>query len=160
MFDAEDTFSKQEIQAGYVTSGRDVLAHQKHLVAQSLSEGSGAARVVTRRKVGGGGPSGTGRASTNPIFPPPCYDEPLQLQAQMGHPTDLPRTTTNAVCGVRLGGAASPGGTLSAGGIGSAIQNAARVRPNQMQSQQQALVSSARLDSFTLLKVIGKGLYG
>ena len=84
----------------------------------------------------------------------------LQLQAQMGHPTVLSRTTTNVVSGVRLGGAASPGGTPSAGGIGSAIQNAARVRPSQMPSQQQALASPARLDSFVLLKVIGKGSFG
>lgn len=83
----------------------------------------------------------------------------LQLQAQMGHPTALPRTT-NAVSGVRLGGAASPGGTPSAGGIGSAIQNAGRVRPGQMPPQQQALATPARLDSFTLLKVIGKGSFG
>jgi hypothetical protein len=83
----------------------------------------------------------------------------LQLQAQMGHPTALPRAT-NAVSGVRLGGAASPGGTPSEGGIGSALQNAGRVRPGQMPPQQQALATPASLDSFTLLKVIGKGSFG
>ena len=84
----------------------------------------------------------------------------LQLQqAQMGHPMVLPRTK-NAVSGLRLGGAASPGGAPSAGGIGSAIQSAGRVRPGQMPPQQQALATPARLDSFTLLKVIGKGSFG
>lgn len=62
MGEKEDTFTKQEIQAGYVTSGRDVLERQ-HVAG-------------ARRKVGGGGPSGTGKASANPIFPPPTYEEP------------------------------------------------------------------------------------
>jgi hypothetical protein len=83
----------------------------------------------------------------------------LQLQAQMGQPAASTRTL-NAVSGVRLGGAESPGGTPSEGGIGSAIQNAGRVRPGQMPAQQQALTTPARLDSFTLLKVIGKGSFG
>ena len=38
MGEAEDTFTKQEIQAGYVTSGRDVLARQQQIVAQALSQ--------------------------------------------------------------------------------------------------------------------------
>lgn len=76
MGDAEDTFTKQEIQAGYVTSGRDVLARQQQIVAEQLS--AGATGAGTRRKVGGGGPSGTGKASANPVFPPPVYDEPLK----------------------------------------------------------------------------------
>lgn len=81
----------------------------------------------------------------------------LQLQAQMGHPAATHRAA-GAVTGVRLGGAASPGGTPAAqGGIGSAIQNAGR--PAQMPVQQQAM-QSPRLDSFTLLKVIGKGSFG
>ena len=62
MGEKEDTFTKQEIQAGYVTSGRDVLERQ-HVAG-------------ARRKVGGGGPSGTGKASANPILPPPTYEEP------------------------------------------------------------------------------------
>lgn len=83
----------------------------------------------------------------------------LQLQAQMGHQAAANNRTANAVTGVRLGGAASPGGTSAAqGGIGSAIQNAGR--PGQMPAQQQAMVSPPRLDSFTLLKVIGKGSFG
>ena len=61
MGDVEDTFTKQEIQAGYVTSGRDVLARQQQIVQQALSAASGAAGSAPRRKVGGGGPSGTGK---------------------------------------------------------------------------------------------------
>lgn len=77
MGDAEDTFTKQEIQAGYVTSGRDVLARQQQIMAQQAAAAFGAGGGSNRRKVGGGGPSGTGRPSTIPVFPPPTYDEPL-----------------------------------------------------------------------------------
>src|SRR5210317_1520238 len=75
MGDAEDTFTKQEIQAGYVTSGRDVLARQQEIVQQALSSSGGAS---SRRKIGGGGPSGTGKAASNPVFPPPSFDEPVK----------------------------------------------------------------------------------
>jgi hypothetical protein len=78
MGDVEDTFTKQEIQAGYVTSGRDVLARQQQIVQQALSAASGAAGSTPRRKVGGGGPSSTGKAASNPAFPPPSYDEPAK----------------------------------------------------------------------------------
>lgn len=78
MGDVEDTFTKQEIQAGYVTSGRDVLARQQQIVQQALSAASGAAGSTPRRRVGGGGPSGTGKAATNPAFPPPSFDEPAK----------------------------------------------------------------------------------
>ena len=74
MGDIEDTFTKQEIQAGYVTSGRDVLARQQQIMQQALA--SQATGSTPRRKTGGGGPSGTGRASSSPIFPPPSFDEP------------------------------------------------------------------------------------
>lgn len=74
----EDTFTKQEIQAGYVTSGRDVLARQQQIVEQALSAASGAAGSTPRRRTGGGGPSGTGKASSTPVFPPPSYDEPAK----------------------------------------------------------------------------------
>ena len=78
MGDVEDTFTKQEIQAGYVTSGRDVLARQQQIVEQALSAAGAAAGSAPRRRVGGGGPSGTGRAAANPILPPPCFDEPAK----------------------------------------------------------------------------------
>eukprot|EP00586_Coscinodiscus_wailesii_P015034 CAMPEP_0172507310 /NCGR_PEP_ID=MMETSP1066-20121228/202769_1 /TAXON_ID=671091 /ORGANISM="Coscinodiscus wailesii, Strain CCMP2513" /LENGTH=576 /DNA_ID=CAMNT_0013284815 /DNA_START=123 /DNA_END=1850 /DNA_ORIENTATION=+ len=75
MGDSEDTFTKQEIQAGYVTSGRDVLARQQQqLAAQQNSSGS------TRRRVGGGGPSGSGRVPNNSVFPAPCFDEPAKVE--------------------------------------------------------------------------------
>ena len=72
----EDTFTKQEIQAGYVTSGRDVLARQQQIVQQALSANS--AGGVPRRRIGGGGPSGTGKAASNPVFPVPEFDEPAK----------------------------------------------------------------------------------
>ena len=68
MGDSEDTFTKQEIQAGYVTSGRDVLARQQQLAAATAGSSS-------RRRVGHGGPSGTGKVATNPVFPPPTFEE-------------------------------------------------------------------------------------
>ena len=75
----EDTFTKQEIQAGYVTSGRDVLARQQQIVQQALSASSqGTSGTAPRRKIGGGGPSGTGRAASNPVFPVPEFDEPAK----------------------------------------------------------------------------------
>ena len=46
MGDAEDTFTKQEIQAGYVTSGRDVLARQQQIVAEQLSAAVGDLELV------------------------------------------------------------------------------------------------------------------
>ena len=81
MGDVEDTFTKQEIQAGYVTSGRDVLARQQQIVQQALSASSGAGGLAPRKKAGGGGPSGTGKAALNPVFPPPTYDEPAKPPA-------------------------------------------------------------------------------
>lgn len=71
MGEAEDTFTKQEIQAGYVTSGRDVLARQQQLFNQNGG---------IKRKVGGGGPSGTGKVPSTPVFPPPVYEEPTPKQ--------------------------------------------------------------------------------
>ena len=102
MGEAEDTFTKQEIQAGYVTSGRDVLARQQQIVAQALSAASGAAGAGTRRKVGGGGPSGTGKASSNPVFPPPCYDEPQKAPAAslVPPPASVTRSTSVGTAGV------------------------------------------------------------
>jgi hypothetical protein len=97
----EDTFTKQEIQAGYVTSGRDVLARQQQIVQQALSAASGAAGSTPRRRTGGGGPSGTGKASSNPVFPPPSYDEPSKSSSASLVPT--PPTITQ----VRSAGASA-----------------------------------------------------
>ncbi len=98
MGDVEDTFTKQEIQAGYVTSGRDVLARQQQIVQQALSAASGAAGFAPRRRTGGGGPSGTGRASNLPVFPPPTFDEPAkQVQPSVPPPTGTPITRSASV---------------------------------------------------------------
>jgi hypothetical protein len=86
MGEKEDTFTKQEIQAGYVTSGRDVLERQQ--------------QTGVRRKVGAGGPSGTGKASANPVFPPPTYEEPPKppslVPAVPRGQVKLPRATSLA----------------------------------------------------------------
>lgn len=100
----EDTFTKQEIQAGYVTSGRDVLARQQQIVQQALSAASGAAGSTPRRRTGGGGPSGTGKASSNPIFPPPSFDEPARASAAV---VPTPPTTTTQVRSVSTGAIAT-----------------------------------------------------
>merc|ERR1740117_717841 len=106
----EDTFTKQEIQAGYVTSGRDVLARQQQIVQQALSAASGAAGSTPRRRTGGGGPSGTGKASSNPIFPPPSFDEPARASAAAVVPT--PPTITPQV---RSASTAATASTASSG---------------------------------------------
>jgi hypothetical protein len=94
MGDVEDTFTKQEIQAGYVTSGRDVLARQQQIVQQALSAATGAAGSAPRRKIGGGGPSGTGKASSNPQFPPPSFDEPSKPSTAAFVPPPPPAVAT------------------------------------------------------------------
>jgi hypothetical protein len=66
--DSEDTFTKQEIQAGYVTSGRDVIMRQQQVMA--VSSGG-----CTKKRVGGGGPSGTGKIPNSPVFPPPIFHD-------------------------------------------------------------------------------------
>lgn len=103
MGDIEDTFTKQEIQAGYVTSGRDVLARQQQIVQQALSAASGAAGSVPRRRIGCGGPSGTGKAASNPIFPQPTFDEPAKAPAP---PPVPPPAVTPHVRSATTGGSA------------------------------------------------------
>ena len=105
----EDTFTKQEIQAGYVTSGRDVLARQQQIVQQALSAASGPAGSTQRRRTGGGGPSGTGKASSNPIFPPPSYDEPAKSSTASLVPT--PPTISQA----RSSSTSNPSATITSG---------------------------------------------
>ena len=100
MGDAEDTFTKQEIQAGYVTSGRDVLARQQQIMAQQQAAAFGNSGGNSRKKVGGGGPSGTGKASASPVFPPPTFDEPLP-KPKLAH-------QTSGVVRARSIGAAAP----------------------------------------------------
>jgi CCR4-NOT transcription complex subunit 4 len=93
---AEDTFTKQEIQAGYVTSGRDVLARQQQIVAEQLRLGT-LGVPPPRKKLGGGGPSGTGRASLNPVFPIPEYEEPSKPSPMVPPPAGVSRSVTASV---------------------------------------------------------------
>lgn len=87
----EDTFTKQEIQAGYVTSGRDVQARQQQITAEQMRQGT----VPPRKKVGGGGPSGTGKAASHPVLPAPEYDEPTRpTPALVPAPAGVSRTNT------------------------------------------------------------------
>eukprot|EP00551_Chaetoceros_affinis_P005263 CAMPEP_0203684148 /NCGR_PEP_ID=MMETSP0090-20130426/47887_1 /ASSEMBLY_ACC=CAM_ASM_001088 /TAXON_ID=426623 /ORGANISM="Chaetoceros affinis, Strain CCMP159" /LENGTH=959 /DNA_ID=CAMNT_0050553313 /DNA_START=2384 /DNA_END=5263 /DNA_ORIENTATION=+ len=89
MGDSDDMFTKQEIQAGYVTSGRDVLAKQQQLIAANIGSGS-------RRRVGSGGPSGTGKVASNPVFPPPTYEEPSKPSQTNLVPPPPPSTSSTA----------------------------------------------------------------
>lgn len=117
---AEDTFTKQEIQAGYVTSGRDVLARQQQIVAEQLR--AGATGGMPRKRIGGGGPSGTGKSSSNPLFPPPEYDEPAKVPPPLiPQPGGVARATTTsavpslnpATIAAKLGRSSSQGGGRS-----------------------------------------------
>ena len=122
MGDAEDTFTKQEIQAGYVTSGRDVLARQQQIMAQQAAAAFGNGQAGSRKKVGGGGPSGTGKTSNGPIFPPPAFDEPLPRKVRAQSSISQSRTT-------QLGGMSAPSAASIVAGIGSA-PNAAPPAPH------------------------------
>lgn len=118
MGDVEDTFTKQEIQAGYVTSGRDVLARQQQIVEQALSAAGAAAGSTPRRRIGGGGPSGTGRAASVPIFPPPAFDEPAKQSAPLVPPPSGATTRSVSVNSASVNSAATfpaiPSATTSA----------------------------------------------
>jgi len=114
MGDAEDTFTKQEIQAGYVTSGRDVQARQQQIMAQQAAVAGG--NSGSRKKVGCGGPSGTGKVSNGPIFPPPTFDEPLKVKAKsttlQSRPTQMGGTNglsaASIVAGIGVAPVAAP----------------------------------------------------
>jgi hypothetical protein len=97
MGDSEDTFTKQEIQAGYVTSGRDVLARQQQLAAASAGPNP-------RRRIGS--PSGTGKVTSNPVFPQPTYDEPNK-GSQMNLVPPTPPSTNSTTQFPTIGAAAS-----------------------------------------------------
>lgn len=84
MGEPEDNFTKQEIQAGYVTSGRDVLARQQAQMAAAASVNG-----TTRRRIGGGGPSGTGKVPVTPVFPSPVYEEPVRENKAAFIPTPV-----------------------------------------------------------------------
>jgi hypothetical protein len=113
MGDAEDTFSKQEIQAGYVTSGRDVMVRQQQMAAAL-------ANPNCRKKIGGGGPSGTGKAASNPVFPPPTFEEQFKPQSNVStnplssgqfppvHQHHLSRSTSSSSTGFSVVAANGP----------------------------------------------------
>lgn len=104
MGDSEDTFTKQEIQAGYVTSGRDVLARQQQLAAASAGPNP-------RRRIGS--PSGTGKVTSNPIFPQPTYDEPSKLNLVNVAPAPPPPATNSTTQFPTIGSATSMQRTAS-----------------------------------------------
>ncbi len=123
---AEDTFTKQEIQAGYVTSGCDVLARQQQILVEQQKHASlsaTGAKLPTRKRVGGGGPSGTGKPHPNPIFPAPEFEEPIKPSipppsamakaSSTGHPGKMTQTQSyvnaTSVPAAKIGRAASVG---------------------------------------------------
>jgi hypothetical protein len=90
---AEDTFTKQEIQAGYVTSGCDVIARQQQILLEQQNLNGGPAsgnKSSSRKRVGGGGPSGTGKPHPNPTFPAPEFEDP----ARQALPPSIPAMST------------------------------------------------------------------
>lgn len=91
----EDTFTKQEIQAGYVTSGRDVLDRQQQILQEQLQQQQQNGSGPARKRIGGGGPSGTGRPSLNPVFPPPEFDEPTKPAPSTAHLVPAPPKGTS-----------------------------------------------------------------
>uniref|UniRef100_A0A7S3L167 RING-type domain-containing protein n=1 Tax=Amphora coffeiformis TaxID=265554 RepID=A0A7S3L167_9STRA len=99
---AEDTFTKQEIQAGYVTSGRDVLARQQQIVAEQLRQ-AGSSGGEPRKRTGGGGPSGTGKAASSPVFPPPEFDEPTKPAPTLVPPPPPPSAIATRTSSVPSG---------------------------------------------------------
>lgn len=113
MGDSEDTFTKQEIQAGYVTSGRDVLARQQ----QQLAGGG------SRKRVGGGGPSGTGKVPSNPVFPAPTYDETPKPPGSLV--VNISSGTSATATGGRSMSVAATGFSSVAAGVPSAAAVAA-----------------------------------
>jgi hypothetical protein len=92
----------------------------------------------------------------------------LQLQAELKHFSNKPSTTTvtaasplnmlRAATTTHLAGVAEPQRTAgSGGGIGSVIERAAT---NAAHFNHRPLSSAPRLDSFKMIKVIGKGSFG
>lgn len=155
---AEDTFTKQEIQAGYVTSGRDVLARQQQIVSEQLRQNS--TGTVPRKRVGGGGPSGTGRASSSPVFPPPEYDEPPKpTPVLVPPPSGMARAATSgslslnpSTISAKLGRSSSVGNrSPTLGGIaGPASSNLVAPRGNKSAASVVAGVHSVKTEDSSL----------
>jgi CCR4-NOT transcription complex subunit 4 len=116
----EDTFTKQEIQAGYVTSGKDVLARQQQIMEEQLQlagSGNGA-----RKRIGCGGPSGTGRACPNPVFPPPEYDESLRIQPEATRPAVPKRSSVSQLPMPAINTATLRGKVNRSSSVGTAVR--------------------------------------
>lgn len=97
MGESDDTFTKQEIQAGYVTSGRDDLARQQQIAAATAAAAAqNSGNGQTRRRVGGGGPSGTGKVPSNSILPAPCYEEPDRSSAKVQRAVSVGASSTTS----------------------------------------------------------------
>ena len=184
MGDLEDTFTKQEIQAGYVTSGRDVLARQQQqMAAQQLNGSSG---PTARRRIGGGGPSGSGRVSLNPIFPAPCYDEPAKpersgaisaspsfgvshnaLSRSSSLPASSSASTTSSNCFLSAAATSNPPSSKGRGTVNHSTpqSNAAErlshqqehLRRNHQQSKQSKVKQNGSVTATTAARVVAGG---
>jgi hypothetical protein len=91
----------------------------------------------------------------------------LQLQAQIKHPVPgHPVPVSKPVQGLNVGGSITqqPQGTPTSGGIGSAMEQAKSSGLSSLGDSfpfnQKPLQSAPRLDSFKMIKVIGKGSFG
>jgi Protein kinase domain len=83
----------------------------------------------------------------------------LQLQAEMKFRTQGAHPVTNPVKGLNIGGAAAEH-SAAAGGIGGAITMAAAAQRGAEPFNMRPLESAPRLDSFKMIRVIGKGSFG
>jgi hypothetical protein len=134
----EDSFTKQEIQAGYVTSGRDVLAKQQAAMAAAASVNG-----QTRKRVGGGGPTGTGAAAANPVLPAPEFDEPVRsiksVSGFLAPPVGVKQRSISVGSTVHTsapnsgngpsGFAAAAAGAVSSGNVAPAPIHITKIRP-------------------------------
>lgn len=153
---AEDTFTKQEIQAGYVTSGRDVLARQQQILQEQLQQGQTGG--PPRKKTGGGGPSGTGKACTNPVFPVPEYDEPAKpAPALVPAPTGVARTSATAVTLNPANISAKLGRSSSVGAGGRSPVQGSVVAPVSLASHRKTQSTGVPQPGTTAAAVVASG---
>jgi CCR4-NOT transcription complex subunit 4 len=140
---AEDTFTKQEIQAGYVTSGRDVLARQQQILAEQMKQqqmSAGGVHSHPRKRVGAGGPSGTGKASANPVFPAPEFDE----QAKQAPPLVPPPVGVARAASIQANLIpAQQAAMLNPATISAKLGRAASVGTTQAQSDRSPVLGAA-----------------
>jgi serine/threonine protein kinase len=82
----------------------------------------------------------------------------LQLQAEMTQQQQASMLNNRPTQGLQIGGVVNPAPTV--GGIGGAMARAAESNNSSTAFNGRALQSAPRLDSFKLIKVIGKGSFG